>query len=62
MKDEDAPILIDTRSSERFNGLIEEPRLGVRRGKILNSINIPFNLLISSDCTMKTNAELANIF
>ena len=26
LKDEDAPIVIDARSSERFNGLIEDPR------------------------------------
>jgi thiosulfate/3-mercaptopyruvate sulfurtransferase len=35
-------LVIDARSADRFNGLVPEPRADLRRGKIPNSINIPF--------------------
>jgi len=39
-------IIIDARSSERFNSEVPEPRKGLRRGSIPGSINLPFiNLL-----------------
>lgn len=39
--------IVDARSSERFLGIEEEPRPGLQKGHIPNSINIPFNLLIN---------------
>lgn len=39
--DEDAQ-LVDCRSSDRFQGLVDEPRAGLRRGHIPGSSNIPY--------------------
>jgi len=35
-------LVVDARSSERFQSLVDEPRPGVRRGNIPHSINLPF--------------------
>lgn len=35
-------LIIDARNQDRFNGVIAEPREGLRSGNIPNSINIPF--------------------
>lgn len=40
--DTNESLIIDARSSERFNALVPEPRADLRRGNIPNSINIPF--------------------
>lgn len=39
-------IVIDARSSDRFNAEIEEPREGLRSGHIPNSVNLPFSQVI----------------
>ena len=54
--------LVDGRSKDRFEGEIAEPRDGLRRGSISNSICIPFNEVINSDKTFKTKDELKKIF
>lgn len=54
--------IIDARSPERFDAEVDEPREGVRRGKIPGSLNIPFTLLANEDGTMKSNEELVQIF
>ena len=54
--------LVDGRSKKRFEGKTAEPRDGLRRGSIRNSICIPFNEVINSDKTFKTRDELKKIF
>ena len=34
--------IIDARSPERYDAEVDEPREGVRRGKIPGSLNVPF--------------------
>ncbi len=54
-------IIIDARSEKRFNCLVDEPKAGLRRGTIPNSINLPFESLIDEYCLKSTN-ELKHIF
>ena len=53
--------VVDARSSERFDGRVQEPRQGLRRGHIPDSINIPFNKVLSNN-TFKSTIELNNMF
>lgn len=39
-------LLVDARSTDRFHGETEEPRVGLRSGHIPGSINIPFTQLL----------------
>ena len=43
-------------------GLVGEPIAGLRKGHITNSLNVPFNILVNSDGTLKSNEELVNVF
>ena len=54
--------VIDARSVERFKGKVKEPRKGLRSGNIKNSSCIPFNELINTDKTFKTENEISKIF
>ena len=54
--------LIDARSKERYLGLVPEPRQGLKRGHIEGSKNIPFQLLLNEDRTLKKKEELIEIF
>lgn len=54
-------IIVDARSEKRFNCLVDEPRLGLRRGTIPNSINLPFESLFEGYC-LKSTDELKKIF
>ena len=51
-------VVIDARGEERFYGKVEEPRKGVRKGHIPNSINIPITSIInkSDNCLKSKNA------
>ena len=54
---------VDARSRERFEGKIDEPRSGLRRGCIVGSKNLPFKDCINSDNnTFKSKEELSKIF
>jgi len=53
--------VIDVRAVDRFGGVAQEPRKGVRRGHIPNSINLPFELLLN-DNKYKSPAELQKLF
>jgi len=56
-------VLVDARSSERFQGKIEEPRPGLTKGSIPGSKNIPFQKCINSETkTFKKKSELIKIF
>jgi thiosulfate/3-mercaptopyruvate sulfurtransferase len=54
-------LVIDARSYNRFYGLSPEPRKGLRGGHIPNSINIPFESVLSEG-KFKTKEELNLIF
>ena len=54
---------VDARSRERFEGKVDEPRPGLKRGCIPGSKNIPFKDCIDSQTnTFKTKDELGKIF
>ncbi|UQD57508.1 sulfurtransferase [Flavobacterium sp. K5-23] len=53
-------VLIDARSSDRFSGETEEPRVGLRSGHIPGSINIPYTNLLN-DGKFLPKEELAKI-
>ncbi|MFZ1726617.1 MAG: 3-mercaptopyruvate sulfurtransferase [Albidovulum sp.] len=54
--------IIDARSAERFTGSAPEPREGLRSGHIPNSKNVPFHMVLNPDKTMKSPAELSEVF
>ena len=53
--------IIDVRAKDRFSGVAQEPRKGVRRGHIPKSINLPFALLLD-DNKYKSPTELQKLF
>lgn len=57
----DAFRIIDVRAKERFSGVAQEPRKGVRSGHIPNSINLPF-VLVLDDNKYKSPTELQKLF
>ena len=61
LKDDDIQI-IDARPAPRFQGLVEEPRKGLRMGHIPGAINIESSHLLNTNKTIKTNDELRQIF
>ena len=54
--------IIDARSKERFEGIVPEPRKGLRSGNIENSFCIPFNECLNENKTFKNKDELENVF
>lgn len=54
-------LIVDARSSGRFNGTAPEPRKGLRSGSIPNSINIPYETLLENG-KFKNEQELLEIF
>jgi len=50
--------IVDVRAAGRFRGEAEEPHPGLRRGRIPNSLNLPFGELLNPDATMKDEAGL----
>ena len=54
-------LIVDARSKARFMCEIDEPREGLRRGTIPNSINLPYTELLNG-YKMKPTAELSKIF
>ena len=59
-KDETYKI-IDARSSDRFNCIVAEPRVGLRSGTIPTSSNLPFNMVLDEN-KLKQKTELQAIF
>lgn len=41
--------MVDARSRERFEGLVDEPRPGLRRGHMPGACNLPFTELVGGD-------------
>jgi thiosulfate/3-mercaptopyruvate sulfurtransferase len=54
-------VIIDARSPERFNGLVEEPRKGLRSGQIPNSLNVHYSEVLENDY-FKSKQELTTLF
>ena len=54
-------LIIDARSKDRFDCLVDEPRAGLRRGTIPNSINLPYTELFDNN-KLKPVKELSTIF
>ena len=55
--------VVDARSLKRFNGEIDEPRKGLRRGSIKNSLCLPYGECINQITNeLKTKDELKLIF
>lgn len=54
-------LIIDARAEERFRGLIAEPRVGLRRGHIPTSVNLPYATLIR-DHKMLDENEISSKF
>ena len=54
--------VIDARSIERFEGKVEEPRKGLRRGSIKNSFCLPFSQLINDDHTFIAKDKIIEKF
>jgi len=54
--------VVDVRSAERFTGVEEEAREGVRSGHMPGSVNVYYKDLLQSDATMKSPDELRAIF
>ncbi|MGY6650474.1 sulfurtransferase [Wenyingzhuangia sp. IMCC45574] len=54
-------LIIDVRSEDRFNGIVPEPRKGLRSGKIENSINLPYTNVLENG-KFKNEKELKQIF
>lgn len=57
----DNELLIDARAADRFEGVVDEPRKGLRSGHIPNSINLPYTDLLDGDKMKKTAEVLALI-
>ena len=54
---------VDARSRERFEGKVDEPRPGLKKGCIVGSKNIPFKECINSKTnTFKSKNELSIVF
>ncbi len=54
-------IIMDARSEGRFKGRTEEPRKHLKSGHIPNSINIPYNEVLTNG-KFKTESELKTLF
>jgi thiosulfate/3-mercaptopyruvate sulfurtransferase len=53
--------VVDARSKDRFQGVIPEPRKGLRSGHIPNSINIPYTDVLENEM-YKSEKNLKEIF
>ncbi|AXT20123.1 sulfurtransferase [Flavobacteriaceae bacterium AU392] len=60
-KDSSKCIIIDARSTARFKGEVEEPRIGLRSGTIPNSFNFPYTNLFNGN-VFKSDEELKQEF
>ncbi|WP_170552268.1 3-mercaptopyruvate sulfurtransferase [Ruegeria atlantica] len=54
--------IIDARSAARFAGTAAEPREGLRSGHIPGSRNVPFDLLLNKNGTMKSPDDCRAVF
>ncbi|MEO8934063.1 MAG: sulfurtransferase [Xanthomarina sp.] len=55
-------LIVDARSESRFKSLVAEPRDGLRRGNIPNSVNLPFENLINEEGFFKSKTDIKQLF
>ena len=55
-------LVIDARSKERFEGVVPEPRKGLKSGSINNSYCLPFSELINADHTFINKEKIFQKF
>ncbi|NNK83527.1 MAG: sulfurtransferase [Flavobacteriaceae bacterium] len=60
-KDDSSCLILDARNASRFNGEIEEPRIGLRSGHIPNSKSLPYTTLFNGNI-LKSKSKLKQIF
>ncbi|MCX3310481.1 3-mercaptopyruvate sulfurtransferase [Pantoea vagans] len=53
--------IVDARAANRFNAEVDEPRPGLHRGHIPNSLNVPWNTLVEQG-KLKPEADLRRLF
>ena len=58
----DEYAIVDARSESRFLGKEPEPRKGIRKGKIKNSINIPYTKIFDSEGLISSLDILKKVF
>lgn len=61
MSHEGGAQIVDARAANRFNAEVDEPRPGLHRGHIPNSLNVPWNSLVEQG-KLKPEAELQTLF
>lgn len=54
--DDESELIVDARAADRFEGLVDEPRKGLRSGHIPNSINLPYTDLLKDGRMLETDA------
>lgn len=54
--------VVDARSAARFRGEAAEPRAGLRSGHMPGARNLPFDRVVNADGTLKSAAELREVF
>ncbi|SFR33501.1 3-mercaptopyruvate sulfurtransferase [Litoreibacter janthinus] len=54
--------ILDARGAPRFKGEEPEPRAGLRSGHIPNSRNVPYTSVLNANGTMKSHADLREVF
>ena len=54
--------VVDARSAVRFRGEAPEPRASLRSGHMPGALNLPFNLVVAEDGTLKSADDLAAAF
>ena len=58
----DEYVIVDARSESRFLGKEPEPRKGIRKGNIKNSINIPYTKIYDSEGLISSLDRLKKVF
>jgi len=54
--DNESELVVDARAADRFQGLVKEPREGLRSGHIPNSINLPYTDLLKNGKMLEIEA------
>lgn len=54
--------MVDARSAARFTGAAAEPRAGLRSGHMPGAANLPWELTVGEDGTLRSQAELKAAF
>lgn len=62
IQENNAHKIVDARPKDRFQGKIDEPRKNVKRGKIPQSINIPFDQIYDDLGNILDVSELKKLF